>query len=132
MASKGFDFDVEPELADIHISSLVAHATTRIHAPEAGEERARSKKQRMGEQGKQSECRRRVGVWGSVSCHGLFRLFISFVGLSCLSFILSLFPYISLLRDRPGGGRGSWRGPLADCSRSQRTVNRKGLCIISS
>ena len=50
---------------------------------------------------------------GHFFCHS-FSLFLS------LSF--SLF---SLSRDRPGGGRGSRREPLADCSRAQWTVNGK-------
>jgi len=56
----------------------------------------------------------------------LFLLFES------LSFCLSLFLSLLFLRDRPGGGRGSRREPLADCSRAQRTANGKGLYIISS
>ena len=42
------------------------------------------------------------------------------------SFLIFLFSW-----DGPGGGGGSCRELLADCSRSQRTVNRKGLYIIS-
>jgi len=62
---------------------------------------------------------------------GELSLFLS-VSLSVfLSFLLSFFLFL-FSWDRPGGGRGSCREPLADCSRSQRTVNRKGLYIISS
>ena len=60
---------------------------------------------------------------------------LSFVTLSfSLSLSLSLSLSFSLFfsRDRPGGGSGSRREPLADCSRAQRTANGKGLYIISS
>jgi len=65
---------------------------------------------------------------------------VSFFPSNFLSYVISVesfsfFPsfLIFLLSwDRPGGGRGSCREPLADCSSSQRTVNRKGLYIISS
>jgi len=53
----------------------------------------------------------------------------SFLFLS--SFLLS-FSLTFVSWDRPGGGRGSRREPLADCSRAQRTANGKGLYIISS
>jgi len=46
------------------------------------------------------------------------------------SFLPSFFAFLS--RDRPGGGRGSYRKPPADRERSRWTVNRKGLYIISS
>ena len=48
-----------------------------------------------------------------------------------LSLFLSFFLFL-FSGDRPGGGRGGRRESLADCSRSQRTANRKGLYIISS
>ena len=61
----------------------------------------------------------------------LFSLFLFFESFSlCLSFFL--FPFSFSSGDRPGGGRGSRREPLADCSRAQRTANGKGLYIISS
>jgi len=52
------------------------------------------------------------------------------------SFLRSLrlwVPFLSFssVRDRPGGGRGSCHGPPADCERSRRTANGKGLYIIS-
>ena len=47
-----------------------------------------------------------------------------------LSFSLSFFLFL-FSGDRPGGGTGSRREPLADCSTAQRTANMKGLYIIS-
>jgi len=44
----------------------------------------------------------------------------------------TLFCFLKLrVWERPGGGRGSYHGPPADCSKSRRTVNGKGLYIIS-
>jgi len=61
--------------------------------------------------------------------HSFFLLSLSLFLLIALSLSFS-----SLLfsRNRPGGGRGSRREPLVDCSRAQRTANGKGLYIISS
>jgi len=71
----------------------------------------------------------------TISLATLFCLFLSwclFLSYSySLSFLLSFFLFL-FSGDRPGGGRGSRRDPLADCSRAQRTANRKGLYIISS
>jgi len=52
-------------------------------------------------------------------------LYVCFLSFRSLSFL-------SVSVGRPGGCRGSYRGPSADCGRSRRTVNRKGLYIISS
>ena len=61
---------------------------------------------------------------------GQGHVFPLFMCVSC-RFALSL-SFLSVSVGRPGGGRGSYRGPSADCGRSRRTVNRKGLYIISS
>jgi len=74
----------------------------------------------------------------TVSLVTLFCLFFFrsvLISLSLALFLLfeSLFLSFSLSfsRDRPGGGRGSRREPLADCSRAQRTANGKGLYMSS-
>jgi len=51
-------------------------------------------------------------------------------GFSSFFSCLCSFSYSS--QDRPGGGRGSCHGLPADCERSGKTLNGKGLCIISS
>ena len=67
--------------------------------------------------------RRTVSLVTVSFCH-------SFLALSLFSFLLS-FSVSFLSWDRPGGGRGSCREPLADCSRAQRTAKGKGLYLIS-
>ena len=67
---------------------------------------------------------------GVLNCPCLLALFLSTVTLSLFLLIVTLSSFISLspfsFGDRPGGGRGSRREPLADCSRAQRTANGKG------
>jgi hypothetical protein len=63
---------------------------------------------------------------------GGFPCFLFLFGLSLsLPLCQSLLLFLST-GDRPGGGRGSCRVPLADCLRSEWTVNGNGLYIISS
>jgi len=68
--------------------------------------------------------RGRGGVRTGLSLGRTFFHTVASVFLYVLSFFLSSW-------DRPGGGRGSFHGPPADCERSRWTVNRKGLYIIS-
>jgi len=82
--------------------------------------------------GGEGEGRRAASLVTLSFCHSLLSLspvsLLFPTGLSlfhCLSLFLSIW-------DRPGGGRGSRREPLADWSRAQRTANGKGLYIISS
>ena len=74
---------------------------------------------------------------GALSRHGLstiFDLCLSFISLICfLTACFSIFSFTGQAREGGGGGgQGELSPLLADCARSQRTVNWKGLYIMSS
>jgi len=65
---------------------------------------------------------------GKNRCAGAILDFLRTTKVGARTFLFLSFSLFLYLWDRPGGGRGSRREPLADCSRSQRTANGKGLC----